>query len=241
MSVKEHYNNHLQNFYSWMIGDFETKQKEQQKFFEDNMVTPKSNKIAIDLGAGNGLQSISLSNLGFKVTAIDFNKKLLDELKNNSKELDITVIKDDIKNIKNYSDLNPELILCCGDTITHLDSINEIENFIVAISKILSKDGVFILSFRDYSNELIDIDRFIPVKSDDTRILTCFLEYEESHVRVTDLLYEKENNEWKQKVSSYKKVRISNDCILEILTKNGFNIVFNSNLNRQEILVCKKY
>ena len=27
MSVKEHYDNHLGNFYSWMIGDFISKQK----------------------------------------------------------------------------------------------------------------------------------------------------------------------------------------------------------------------
>lgn len=240
MTAKKHYENHLENFYSWMIGDFESKQKEQQKFLETNNIYPKSNKVAIDLGAGHGLQSVSLAKIGFSVTAIDFNKKLLSELKNNSTDLNIKLVEDDIKNISKYSRLNPELVVCFGDTITHLESIDEIEKLIKDISNTIQKDGILILSFRDYSVELLDVDRFIPVKSDNNRILTCFLEYQKSHVVVTDLLYEKENNEWKQKISSYKKVRISNEYILEILNKSSFNIINNSNLNRQQILICKK-
>lgn len=82
-----------------------------------------------------------------------------------------------------------------------------------------------ILSFRDYSFELKESSRFIPVKSDNERILTCFLEYFPEKVRVTDILYEKELNEWKQKVSSYEKVRISKNRLVELLIQNGFEII----------------
>lgn len=49
MTVKEHYDKHLANFYSWMTGDFETKCNEFKKFLTDNSIAPFSNKIAIDL------------------------------------------------------------------------------------------------------------------------------------------------------------------------------------------------
>jgi len=65
MTAKEHYDNHLANFYEWMIGDFETKEKEQRDFFERNGIKPLQNKIAMDLGSGHGLQSIALALLGF--------------------------------------------------------------------------------------------------------------------------------------------------------------------------------
>lgn len=48
-----------------------------------------------------------------------------------------------------------------------------------------------LLSFRDYSVPLQDEKRFIPVRSDEGRILTCFLEYSEDSVLVHDILHER--------------------------------------------------
>jgi 2-polyprenyl-3-methyl-5-hydroxy-6-metoxy-1,4-benzoquinol methylase len=42
--------------------------------------------LAIDLGCGHGLQSISLANLGFCVKAVDFNTQLLHHLAEARKE-----------------------------------------------------------------------------------------------------------------------------------------------------------
>lgn len=207
MTVKEHYNNHLGHFYSWMTGDFHTKSNEFKTFLLDNSIKPFSNKIAIDLGAGHGLQSIPLAEIGYKVLAVDFNEQLLGELKINAKKLNIKIINDDIKKVETFAN-TPELIICCGDTLSHLDNKTEIKAFISDITKSLSKNGKLIFSFRDYSNELTGTDRIILVKSDETKILTCILEYEKEFVNVTDLLHEKTNNVWKQKVSTYKKVRL---------------------------------
>lgn len=80
MTVKEHYDNHLGHIYSWMTGDFQTKCNEFRNFLTDNFILPSTNKIAIDLGAGHGLQSIPIAEIGFQVLAVDFNQQLLDEL-----------------------------------------------------------------------------------------------------------------------------------------------------------------
>ena len=80
MDAKEHYENHLANYYSWMFGDFNAKLNENQQFFERHNIKPVSSKIAIDLGAGCGFQSIPLAKIGFKVKAIEFSKKLLNDL-----------------------------------------------------------------------------------------------------------------------------------------------------------------
>ncbi|HEY5826278.1 MAG TPA: class I SAM-dependent methyltransferase [Cyclobacteriaceae bacterium] len=240
MTVKEHYNTHLADFYSWMTGDFETKQREFQTFLRDNAIIPWSAKGAIDLGAGHGLQSVPLAKLGFKVLSVDFNKHLLDELEFNAKGLNIEILNDDIKRIAQFAGKEIELIVCCGDTLSHLDNKQEIENLIADISMILKAGGKTLLSFRDYSVELAGDNRFIPVKSDDTRILTCVLDYENETVRVTDLLHEKTETGWKQKVSSYNKVRIVTNEIVKILETNGMKVQLNQVINRMTTIMAIK-
>jgi SAM-dependent methyltransferase len=239
MTVKEHYDNHLGRLYSWMTGDFHTKAKEFRDFLTDNSIKPITNKIAIDLGAGHGIQSIPLAEVGFQVLAIDFNQQLLDELKTNAKDLDITVINDDIKKVKTFAE-KPELIVCCGDTLSHLNNKTDVNSFISDIIKSLEKNGKLIISFRDYSNELIGIDRIIPVKSDETKILTCILDYEKEFVNVTDLLHVRTDNVWKQKVSTYKKVRLLTNEIVENLEANGMTIKFNQIVNRLTTIIASK-
>lgn len=240
MTVKEHYDKHLGNFYSWMAGDLETKQKEFQTFLQENGLLPTTTKVTIDLGAGHGIQSVPLAKLGFKVTAVDFNKQLLEELKVNAKGLNIELLNDDIQKVKQFEDKEPELIICCGDTLTHLDSITDIKEFLRDISSTLIKGGRLLLSFRDYSNELNGDDRFIPVKGDETKILTCILDYGKETVRVTDLLHEKTESGWKQKVSSYNKVRVSTNEIVRLLESNGMEIQFNQLVNRLTTIIAIK-
>ena len=225
MTTKEHYDKHLANFYSWMAGDFDTAKNQFKEFCINHKIKPFANKPAIDLGAGNGIQSVALAELGYRVTAIDFNEQLLSELSNKTGILRIKTINSDIRNLKQFN-IQPELIVCCGDTLTHLESITEAKQLIADASEILCPNGKLILSFRDYSMELKDTQRFIPVKSDASRILTCMLEYFPGKIRVNDLLYQLENGKWGQKVSSYYKIRISKETVIKMIENLGLKIQY---------------
>lgn len=107
-------------------------------------------------------------------------------------------------------------------------------------SNILTNNGHIILTFRDYSSELKGDSRFIPVKSDDNRILTCILDYGQSFLNVTDLLYEKSKNGWEQKISSYKKVRITPNEVVGFLENAHLEIIFNEPINRMTTIIGKK-
>ncbi len=239
MTVKEHYDKHLANFYSWMMGDFQTKSNEFKNFLTENSIKPLSTKIAIDLGSGHGIQSIAIAEVGFQVLAVDFNQQLLDEIKLNSKNLNITILNEDIKRVKKFAK-KPELIICCGDTLSHLNNNSEIKTFISDIEKSLENNGKLILSFRDYSTKLKGTERFIHVKSDETKILTCILDYEKDFVNVTDLLHEKVSNTWEQKISTYKKVRLSTNKIVEYIEENGMTINLNQITNRLTTIIASK-
>lgn len=134
-------------------------------FCKVNDITPQNTTSAIDLGAGNGIQTVALAKLGFKVTAIDFTEELLAELRQNAGTLQISVVNDDIRNLKTYAHLKPELVVCRGDTMTHLESPYEIEQIISEASGILPSKGKLVLSFRDYSKALHNTQRNLKYRS----------------------------------------------------------------------------
>ncbi|WP_341840552.1 class I SAM-dependent methyltransferase [Chitinophaga caseinilytica] len=239
MNAQSHYENHLAAFYAWMSGNFETKQQEQQDWFSGHGVLPRGNKVAIDLGAGHGLQSVSLARLGFSVFAVDFNQHLLSELNARAKGLPIRTVLADLKNVPQYA-TEAELITCMGDTLTHLDSIETVRNLIQQWSALLPAGGRIALSFRDLTEELFGEQRFIPIKADDQRIHTCFLEYGPGFVRVYDQLLEKQNGEWVQKVSSYRKLRMGADLVKEMLADAGFRVVQHDVIARMQYLLAEK-
>ena len=119
---------------------------------------------------------------------------------------------------------NIELIVCMGDTLTHLRSLEEVEILLENAGQALEYDGQLILGFRDLTVELKELDRFIPVRSDSKNIFTCFLEYEKDHVRVNDIIHERTGNQWAIKKSYFRKLRISPQWMNEWLQKTGFTI-----------------
>jgi len=240
MSVKDHYNKHLGNFYSWYTGNFEENKENFKEFCHENEIKPFGSGYAIDLGAGHGIQTIALAAIGYKVKAIDFNNQLIEELKTRIDTYPIEVFNDDIRLISKYSKPQPELIVCCGDTLPHLDSLSEVQKLIKDSSDILVSGGKIILTFRDYSTELDDTNRFIPIKSDSQRILTCFIEYFPDKLRVTDLLHEFENGKWVQKVSSYSKVRIDKNLIIKYLNDSRFKISYKKTATGMVTIIANK-
>ena len=75
--VKEHYEQILSDIYSWMFGGFDNGIGKNLDFFEKYDISSTGSGVAIDLGAGCGFQSIPLAQIGFSVTAIDLDKKLV--------------------------------------------------------------------------------------------------------------------------------------------------------------------
>jgi hypothetical protein len=64
--------------------------------------------------------------------------------------------------------------------------------------------------------------RFILLKSDADRILTCFLKYGDDCVHVHDLVHERAGGEWRQRVSAHRKLRLAPGRVVAALGKAGF-------------------
>ena len=222
-TVKQHYAEVLADVYSWMFGGYDRAIAKNLEFFNSHQIHPHQSSLAVDLGAGCGFQSIPLAQLGFDVTAIDLDAKLLEELKANSQELNINAIEEDLINFQQHIKTSAELIVCMTDTILHLESKDNLISLFHKVFVSLEEKGTFIITFRDLTNQLSDLDRFIPIKSDEQIIFTCFLEYEPETVKVHDLVYQRNHTGWQLNKSFYRKLRLSKQWVEQQLKNVGFS------------------
>lgn len=239
-TAKDHYDQQLASIYSWMAGTPEAAIKRNHDLLRQLGVhLPQG--LAIDLGAGSGFQSIPLAELGFSVVAIDFCESLLSELRDRVGNLPIRTIHDNILNFSKYVEEQAQVIVCMGDTLTHLESLDSVQSLLLSVEGTLAAQGKLVLTFRDYTSvEPQGTQRFIPVQSDESTILTCFLEYRENVVEVYDLIYRKEGDRWVLSASSYPKLRIDKNWVCDQLQKSGLEVVQNTMINGMICIVAEK-
>jgi len=227
-NVEQHYDEILSDVYSWMYGGYDAALARYTEFFKSRGVTPSGSGRAVDLGAGCGFQSIPLARLGFAVTAIDIDRKLLEELRRNAGDLDIAIVRGDLVHFARHVPGSIELAVCMVDTLVHLESKAHAIALFSKVHRALEPGGRFVLTYRDLSREALELERFIPVRSDDTTILTCFLEYEPEAVKVHDLLYKKVDGQWTFRKSFYRKLRLAQTWVEEALRHAGFALTESS-------------
>ena len=240
VSVAEHYQSLLADRYSWMFGSFEQKAAEQEALFKRLSLHHDPKGPALDLGCGSGFQSIALARLGFEVTSIDFSERLLEELTQHQGSLPITALHGDFRDLREFPDDSNEVVACMGDSLIHLPARSDIPELFREIKRILKPGGKVIISFRDVNAELKGLDRFIPIKSDAERIMTCVLEYETETVVVTDLFYERTQSGWSFHKSSYRKLRIAPSAVAEELRGAGLAVTFRDVIAGFQILAAVK-
>jgi SAM-dependent methyltransferase len=242
-TVAQHYATLLAKHYTWMFGmPFPAKVAEQRRALEALGIEAGEHATAIDLGCGPGFQSIALAALGFKrVIAVDTSQPLLDELNSQKRDLSIETV---LADLREFDRLVPrgaaEAIVCMGDTLTHLDSAQDVTEVFAKARESLQPGGLLVLTFRDLSAELTGLDRFLPVHADDDRIMTCVLEYRPDIVVVTDLVHVRESGGWTLHKSSYSKLRLRPEALANELTSLGLTIRKNEPFGRMHALVAEK-
>ncbi|MGH7303476.1 MAG: class I SAM-dependent methyltransferase, partial [Candidatus Rokuibacteriota bacterium] len=183
-----------------------------------------SGGLAVDLGCGSGFQSIALARLGFRVLAVDFCQRLLDELTDRTPGLAIEAIAGDIRDVAQLVPASVALVVCMGDTLAHLEREADLDRVFRGVAGRLVAGGRLVLSFRDLSDALRDLDRVIPLGAWDDLVMTCFLEYEASTVKVHDLIWVRELDGWRFRKGVYRKLRLAPARVIARLRAAGFAV-----------------
>lgn len=225
IGVADHYERHLGPIYTWMVGDVDAALSRSDAEIDALPLPSKPAGTAVDLGAGFGLHSLPLARRGFKVVAIDSYGPLLQELVSRKGALPIRTVNADLLTFRAHVVEPVDVIVCMGDTLPHLPNHSSVESLLGDVAASLSPGGLFVATFRDYVSTPLQGDgRFIPVRSDERRILTCFLEYADTTVTVHDLLHQLEGGSWRLHVSSYAKLRLASKWVVEQLSSRGLSV-----------------
>lgn len=240
-SVVDHYANHLGPLYEWMVGDVQAALVRSAAELDALNVNGRAGGTAIDLGAGIGLHALPLARRGYNVIAIDSNQQLLTSLKSRAGELPITTVNADLLDFQIYLRQPADVIVCMGDTLGHLPDVTAVKDLFAAVAGSLNDGGMFVTTFRDYVTTPLTAERrFIPVRSDAQRILTCFLEYTDDIVMVHDVVHEWENGKWTQRVSSYPKLRLAPAWVVSQLQHHGLEVQTSVGTSGMVCVVAKK-
>jgi SAM-dependent methyltransferase len=201
-----HYDTLLAPIYLWMAGGTEHALRHGAQDVADFLGTSGR---AVDLGAGFGMHTCALAKSGWSVLAVDTSDHLLEELKRHCAGLPVEVAAADLMDFPAFMTGQADLVLCMGDTLTHLEGEDQVAVLMVKVREALRPGGRFIATFRDYRHLPHTAERFILVRSDPQRVLTCFLEEEARHVVVHDILHERHGDTWTMTVGRYRKARLS--------------------------------
>lgn len=222
--VETHYETLLASRYVWMHGDFEARTRDESALLQALGVGAGHGATAIDLGCGPGYQSIALARLGYRVTALDSSARLLEDLRRASGTLPIAIVHGDLRDCARHVPLACGIAVCMGDTLTHLPSRETVRSLFRDLAAVLAPGARTVFTWRTLETELGGEERFIPVRADTARIMTCFLEYAPDCVRVHDLIHERDGATWTLHKSSYTKLRLPLAWVAAEMSAAGFEV-----------------
>lgn len=217
-TAQQHYDELLAGVYVWMAGGLEAALAAGER---DVAALIPGAGLAVDLGAGFGMHAIPLARGGYDVIALDTSKELLDVLRAESAGLRIRAVDADLLDFRKHLTSPADLIVCLGDTLTHLAEPTQVAELVQDVAASLRKGGRVVLTLRDYSRPATGVARFIPVRSDENRIHTCFLEEQSERMLVHDIVHERNGATWRMKVSSYPKLRLAPAAVAAMLKQAG--------------------
>jgi 2-polyprenyl-3-methyl-5-hydroxy-6-metoxy-1,4-benzoquinol methylase len=154
-AVAEHYASHLAPVYLWMVGGRDAAIGRGEGEVAAICSKPSQPLTAVDLGAGFGMHAIPLARLGYSVIAIDSSRLLLEVLRTHLDTLPVRAIADDLLSFRKHLQAKVDLIICMGDTLTHLPNTQSVEALLSDVAASLQAGGMFVSTFRDYTVPLV--------------------------------------------------------------------------------------
>lgn len=237
-AVEAHYEHLLGERYTWMYGGAAACHSNAKALLDAAAITAGNGEVTLDLGAGGGYHARALAERGFEVIAVDSSAALLHELSEFCAGFGVTPVHGDVLDERLYSRRAPfALILCVGDTLPHLATRADADRLIDQSANLLAPGGKLLLQFREQATDLPPESCTFTTRSERDRIMECVLHYQPDRVWVTDVVHEWTGQTWRSIRSTYPKLRLTADAIIERARLAGLGLELNEMHARQRLLL----
>lgn len=136
--------------------------KGQVDFVKNSIKEPYQGKLILDIGCGTGDLVGALSEAGFTVTGIDADPVMIRRAADKTANGPATFARMDMRDIGGYNPSAFDAVLCFGNTLVHLASIQEIEKLCKDVKHILKQNGKFLIQILNYDYILDQNIKFLP-------------------------------------------------------------------------------
>lgn len=132
-------------------------------FLNSYIINQPSN--ILDIACGTGNYSLSLAEKGHNVYGIDNNPKMIEQAISKALFSSIIITFDvfDMMQLNLYNIQIFDLIFCIGNSIAHIKSIEQLNNFFTNVYNKLKSGGTFILHTINYQNSKLFEKSFFPI------------------------------------------------------------------------------
>lgn len=138
----------------------------------------------LDCSCGIGTQALGLAMQGHRVQGTDISERSLERARREATRLGLEVKFD----IADFRDLGPvtgtfDVVLSCDNAIPHLLTDAEIRQALASMHSKLRREGLLVVSIRDYDRALVDRPRTAPptfIAGPPRRLLVRFHDWEEA-------------------------------------------------------------
>lgn len=187
-----------------------------------------SPKSVLDVACGTGGYSIELEKQGYDVTAIDLDGKMVEAVAMKAAESHskVKVTQGDMVELKEKFDENTfDAVFCIGNSVVHLDNMNQISDFFKNAKEILRDKGSLIFQVINYDRIISQGIKALPTIYNESAGLTFERLYryeeEENKVYFKTILTVK-NESFENEVPLYA---LKYDETVKLLKEAGFNTI----------------
>lgn len=129
----------------------------------------KPPKDILDVACGSGGYAVYFSQMGYNLVAIDLNHDMISKLKEKDQKIDARIL--DMLKI-NTLNKKFDLIYCIGNSLVHLDNLEEMMQFIMSCKDSLKENGNLVIQIVNYDRILDQSIQSLPtIKNDNVPLI----------------------------------------------------------------------
>lgn len=137
--------------------------KDTVEFIEKSVGNPP--KIILDVACGTGGYSMELAAKGYHLTAVDLDDQMIEHLSTKVKASDqgVQFMQADMLHLEEkFQDASFDGVFCIGNSVVHLENLEQIQSFFSEVRKLLVADGTFIIQIINYDRIITQDIKSLP-------------------------------------------------------------------------------